>query len=260
MHAHLKPLLTIFMLSLIALPSAASDKAKEKRWADQIVDQLIEGEAEWLEAGDDRFLAILTEAEGEPRGSVILMHGMGVHPNWPQVIYPLRTELPRLGWTTLSLQMPVLPNDAEAEAYVPLFAEVPVRIDAALAFLAERDQLPTSLVGHSLGAYMGAYYLRGARPGGAVSDFIGIGMSGRTDGGVADAATSLAQIELPALDLYGEHDMDDVLAGIDRRFAAGSRNPGYSQQKLPGANHFFDGYEADLVTRVFDWLEANVPR
>jgi hypothetical protein len=44
MHAHLKPLLTIFMLSLIALPSAASDKAKEKRWADQIVDQLIEGE------------------------------------------------------------------------------------------------------------------------------------------------------------------------------------------------------------------------
>ncbi|MDX1594365.1 MAG: DUF3530 family protein, partial [Gammaproteobacteria bacterium] len=126
------PILAAALFAMLgSLAAHASDKAKEQRWADQIVDQLIEGEPVWLEAGEDRFLAILTEADGEPRGSVILMHGMGVHPNWPQVIYPLRTELPRLGWTTLSLQMPVLPNDAEAVAYVPLFDEVAPRIDAA---------------------------------------------------------------------------------------------------------------------------------
>jgi hypothetical protein len=251
---HLLTRLSTVLLLLTCLPALASDKAKEQRWANQIVDQLIEGEAVWLEAGEDRFLAILTEAEGEPRGTVIVMHGMGVHPNWPQVIYPLRTELPRLGWTTLSLQMPVLPNEAEAEAYLPLFAEVPPRLDAALAFLAERDALPAFLVGHSLGAYMGAYYLRGARAGGSVSGLVGIGMSGRTDGGVADAATSLAQIELPVLDLYGERDMDDVLAGVDRRFAAGSKNPRYEQRIARGANHFFDGQEAELVTTVDAWL------
>ncbi len=245
---------------LATMPVHASDKAKEQRWAEQIVDQLIDGEATWLQAGDDRFLAILTEAEGTPRGSVVLLHGMGVHPNWPQVIYPLRVELARLGWTTLSLQMPVLANDAEATAYVPLFDEVPPRIDAALAFLADRDLLPTNLVGHSMGAYMGAYYLRGARPGGAVAGLVGIGMSGRTDGGVADAATSLAQIELPVLDIYGENDMDDVLAGVERRFAAGTRNPGYAQRITRGANHFFDGQEAELVVTVDAWLaEKRLP-
>ena len=242
------------LLSLACACALASDKAKEQRWAAQIVDQLIEGETVWLEAGDDRFLAILTEAEGKPRGSVVLMHGMGVHPNWPQVIYPLRVELARLGWTTLSIQMPILANDAEAIDYVPLFEEVPPRIDAALAFLADRNLLPTNLVGHSMGAYMVAYYLRGARPGGSVAGFVGIGMSGRTDGGAADAATSLAQIELPALDLYGEFDMDDVLAGVDRRFAAGSKNPGYEQRIARGADHFFDGEEADLVVTVDAWL------
>ncbi len=249
------PWLTAALLLLLSCATAiASDKAKEQRWANQIVDQLIEGEPAWLEAGEDRFLAILTEAEGEPRGTVILMHGIGVHPNWPQVIYPLRTELPRLGWTTLSLQMPVLPNEAGSEEYIPLFAEVGPRIDAALAYLADRDLLPAALVAHSLGAGMAGYYLRGARPGGAVNAFVGIGIGGRTDAGVNDAATSLAQIELPVLDLYGESDLDDVLAGVDRRFAAGSQNPRYEQRIARGANHFFDCHEAELVTTVDAWL------
>ncbi len=242
------------LLLLFSIPLLASDKEKEQRWAEQIVDQLIDGEAIWLEAGEDRFLGILTEAEGEPRGSVILMHGIGVHPNWPQVIYSLRTELPRLGWTTLSLQMPILPNDAEDVAYVPLYPEVPPRLDAALAFLADRDLLPTVLIGHSTGAQMGAYYLRGSRSGGSVSGFVGIGMSGLSDGGVADAATSLGQIELPVLDLYGEHDLGEVLNGIERRFVAGSKNLRYEQRMLRGTNHFFDGQEAELVIAIDAWL------
>ncbi len=260
MHAHLKPLLTIFMLSLIALPSAASDKAKEKRWADQIVDQLIEGEAEWLEAGDDRFLAILTEAEGEPRGAVILLHGIGVHPNWPQVIYPLRTELPRLDWTTLSLQLPVLPNEATEEDYRPLNPEVAPRIDAGLRFLVDRNLGPVAIVAHSQGATRGSNYLRDARPGGSVAAFVAIGVQGTPGDDYADIADSLVRIHLPVLDIYGENDLEPVLARVDRRFAAGSRNRGYSQQMVPGANHFFDGHEAELVTRIYDWLEANVPR
>ena len=91
-------LIRLILLSAFLLPGAhASDLDKEKRWADQIVDSLIDGEAEYLKAGDVEFLAIYTEAE-EPTGrAALVLHGIGVHPNWSQVVYPLRTGLPSLG-------------------------------------------------------------------------------------------------------------------------------------------------------------------
>ncbi|RLA31307.1 MAG: hypothetical protein DRR03_09790 [Gammaproteobacteria bacterium] len=247
------PVLALLSI-LTALPLHASDKAKEQRWAEQIVDQLIEGEAVWLQAGDDRFLSILTEAEGAPRGSVILLHGIGVHPNWPQVIYPLRVGLARLGWTTLSLQMPILPNEATDEDYLPLFSEVAPRIDAGLALLADHDLLPTVIVAHSMGANMASFYLRDARSGGSVAGFVGIGMSGRSNGGNNDIATSLGLIGLPVLDLYGDRDLKIVLDSVDRRFAAGSVNRHYEQRIARNSNHFFDDTNAELLTLVDEWL------
>jgi hypothetical protein len=41
----------------------ASDLAKEKRWADQVVDAILDGEAIWLNDGSSDFLGIYTEAE-----------------------------------------------------------------------------------------------------------------------------------------------------------------------------------------------------
>ena len=52
------------------------------------------------------------------------MHGIGVHPNWDQVIRPIRVEMTTRGWNTLSIQMPVLANDAATEDYAKLFPEV----------------------------------------------------------------------------------------------------------------------------------------
>ena len=55
----MRTVLTLFLsLVMMASVAGASDLDKEKRWADQIVDALIEGEAEWLEAGKVRFLAM----------------------------------------------------------------------------------------------------------------------------------------------------------------------------------------------------------
>ena len=104
---------------LLSMVAVASDVEKERRWADQIVDALIDGEAVWLRAGEHDFLGIYTEAEdADSKHSAIILHGVGVHPDWQQVVYPLRARLPALGWRTLSLQMPVLPNDAK-EATTP---------------------------------------------------------------------------------------------------------------------------------------------
>jgi hypothetical protein len=42
----------------VSVSSFASDVEKERRWADQIVDSLIDGDAVWLSAGDHEFLGI----------------------------------------------------------------------------------------------------------------------------------------------------------------------------------------------------------
>ena len=60
----------------------ASDLEKEKRWADQVVDAIIDGEAVWLNDGKNNFLGIYTEAEEDKNRAVIVMHGTGIHPDW----------------------------------------------------------------------------------------------------------------------------------------------------------------------------------
>jgi pimeloyl-ACP methyl ester carboxylesterase len=238
----------------------ASDLAKEKRWADQIVDALMDGDAEWLTVQGQEFLTLYTQAaEGDGKRAAIVLHGIGVHPNWPQVVYPLRVRLVEHGWATASLQMPVLSNDAEASDYAPLFNEVAPRIDAAVAFLRQRGAEDIVIVGHSLGAAMAAYYLAtGERP---IKAFVGIGMNPAGWDGRLSYLEALRSIGIPILDLYGSNDQEGVLdtAGVRREAAASGGNRGYRQVKVEGADHFFDGREAALVEAVSGWLNEVVP-
>ena len=43
---------------LLFSTSYASDMEKEKRWADQVVDSIMVGDAEWLKVGKDKILSI----------------------------------------------------------------------------------------------------------------------------------------------------------------------------------------------------------
>ncbi|MET0029146.1 MAG: DUF3530 family protein [Candidatus Thiodiazotropha sp.] len=230
----------------------ASDLAKEKRWAEQIVDALIDGEAVWLNDGATDFLGIYTEAEEDKGQAAIILHGTGVHPDWQQVVKPLRVELPGRGWHTLSIQMPVLANEADYKEYVPLYPEVNPRIDAAIAYLHEQGIKRIVLIAHSQGATMGAYYLR-THPEG-FAGFVSIGMSGNFGSDVQDGVRSLGMMNLPVLDLYGSDDLEGVMNSVEQRAQAASKLT-FTQQKVDGASHFFDGKETELVEIVSDWLE-----
>jgi pimeloyl-ACP methyl ester carboxylesterase len=215
------------------------------------------GEALELDAGGRPFLALFTPAAGsERRGGVLLLHGLGAHPDWPDVIAPLRQELPQSGWATLSLQMPILPNDAEFSEYPPLFPEANARISAGIRYLQQQGIQPIVLLGHSLGSSMGAYFLA-SRAGGSesVRAFVGIGMSAHP-GTVADTPDALAKMTIPVLDLYGALDLDGVLASArDRaRAAQQANNGGYRQVEIAGADHFFRALDDTLVKRVASWL------
>jgi pimeloyl-ACP methyl ester carboxylesterase len=253
----------ILLLSLLAwisaLGASGSDVAKERRWAEQVIDGLLDGDEVWLkDASGHEFLGIFTEGDAESGRAVLLLHGIGVHPNWPDVIYPLRAGLYEQGITTLSIQMPILANDADPEEYLPLFAEVPGRIDAALDSLDDAGSPNVTLVAHSMGAAMAVYYLS-RDPSSAVDSLVIIGMS---PGIKADENIErLRQIDLPVFDLYGGKDLEPVLASASQRAAAGrAASPDYRQQRVEAANHFFQGQEAELLRQVSGWLAEQAAR
>lgn len=247
----------LLLLMLSALPSWASDLAKEQRWADQIVDELFDGEAVWLESGGIRFLGIFTEATSEAKGSVVVLHGIGAHPDWPEVINPLRVGLAEAGWNTLSVQLPILPNEAESEEYLPLFPEAPPRINAAIDFLRQTDGGPVFIVAHSMGSSMALAFF-GDRTNPGVSGLVLIGTNTGGSGGLDESAERLEGVVVPILDLYGELDLEPVLAGVETRakVAAASGNRDFSQIEVAGADHFFNGVEDELLDTVSEWLEA----
>ncbi|MDX1344783.1 MAG: DUF3530 family protein, partial [Sedimenticolaceae bacterium] len=169
--------LLLVILSLFPAFLLASDLEREQRWQQQVEDNLFDGETIMLNDGSIDFLGIYTEtSEAQPEGAVLLLHGRGVHPDWPQVISPLRTRLPEQGWTTLSLQMPVLDPQAKLDAYVPLFDEALGRIEAGIDFLQEQGFDRIVLLGHSMGNGMATHYLATTRDP-RVKAFIGVGMS-----------------------------------------------------------------------------------
>ena len=249
--------LFIMVLSLNSPVLFGSDLAKEKRWADQIVDGLIVGDAVWLQASGNKFLGIYAEHESEKlKGAAIILHGLGVHPNWPDVIQPLRAELPSYGWATLSLQMPILGNDADYEAYSPLFPEIAPRLKAGITHLKQQGYENIVIIGHSFGAAMGAYFLAN-NPTGDIQALVAIGISGtQFDAPDKNYYSSLQKLSLPILDIFGSIDIQPVLDSEKERLRvarkAGVKN--YRQIKVTGANHFFHGLEADLVRHVKSWL------
>lgn len=251
-------LLSLFILWTLPLAVSGSDLEKEKRWSEQIVDALLVGEAVTLDAGGTAFLGIYTEAEnGDTERAAIVAHGIGAHPDWPDVVYPLRSELPTHGWSTLSIQMPILANDAAAEAYAPLFDEVAPRIDAAVKFLKDKGAKTVVLIAHSMGAAMGAAYLAaGDRP---IDGFVAVGLSVNTADEKMNSALALEKIKTPMLDLYGSRDLETVLASVDTRARAARKadNPDYRQERIEGADHFFAGSENLLVRTVYGWLKSH---
>jgi predicted esterase len=246
-------ILFILLLSL-SINLYASDLAREKRWADQVVDAIMDGDAVWLNNGKNDFLSIYLEAEENKGKSVIVMHGTGVHPNWPQVVQPLRIALAEQNWNTLSIQMPILANDADHLDYAPLYDEVAPRIDAAIKYLKKIGSNDIVLLAHSQGSTMAAYYLTSSKQ--DIKGFVAIGLSAFGKDPRMNGVKSLEKIYIPVLDLYAKEDLQSILASTQLRVLAAKKaaNQNFNQTQIEG-NHFYDGFEDSLVKAVADWIK-----
>ena len=74
--------LFLFFYSTTLFSFVEPDYEREKRWADQIVPSILEGEIIWLEQiNSHKFLGIFMEADN-PKGAIIIGHGRGWNPDW----------------------------------------------------------------------------------------------------------------------------------------------------------------------------------
>lgn len=233
----------------------ASDLAREKRLMDQMVDAILDGDAEMLNADGYQFLSIYTEAD-EPKGGLVILHGRGFHPDWADVINPLRVGLVDYGWNTLSIQLPVLEKTAKYYDYLPVFNEATPRIDAAIDFLRQQGNEKIIVIAHSCGAHMAMQYVRNKGEQ-RFDAFVGIGMGATDYKQPMRRPLPLDSMKKPVLDIYGGNDYPAVqrLAAIRLQQMQGEGNPLSKQVKIPEANHYFTDKGEPLVEAVGLWLD-----
>lgn len=244
----------VFILGLFSMPANAADIEREKRLASEIVDSIMDGDAEYLLAGEHQFLAIYTEAE-DPRGGVIITHGRGFHPDWIDVANPLRVGLAEAGWNTLSIQMPVLDKEAKYYDYVEIFPDAYPRIDAAIDFLKEKGNEKVILIAHSCSVHMTMAWVDAGRIR-DVDGYIGIGMGAVDYQQPMQKPFPLEQLKIPVLDVFGEDEYPAVIKGAPARLAAIQKagNPKSKQITVPDANHYFTDRGQALLDVVARWL------
>jgi pimeloyl-ACP methyl ester carboxylesterase len=231
---------------LISVAASANpgtpDYAREQKWAAEVVPGLVVGDPVYLQTprGHHKFLTLFTPV-ADSHKAVVVVHGMGIHPDWGMV-GTLRTELADRGYTTLSIQMPILAADAKGEAYPPTFPEAAERIAEAVAFLKAKGYTELAIVSHSMGSRMSGVYMAG-QPDPAVKAWASLGLSSGT----------YATLKLPVLDLYGANDLPQVLTGASQRkqslVASGSK-----QVVVAQTDHFFTGHEGEMVEAVAAFL------
>jgi hypothetical protein len=237
-------------------PAAAqnADYVREARWAAEVVPQLVVGDAVRLQAAGREFLAIRTAGAGDSaavaaRPALVLVHGIGVHPDHG-VIGELRTRLADAGFTTLSIQMPVLGADTrDGNDYVKTFDEAAARIASADAWLRGRGASRTVLVSHGMGAWMSNVYFE-RTPGAPYAAWVCLGITGRIG--------PMGGNTLPILDVRGENDLE-----LSRRWVSVTArgwtlrsHPGSRQVEIAGADHHYAKREDALAREIVAFVQA----
>lgn len=230
----------------LAGSASSPDYDREKSWAAEILPGLVVGDPVYLQTprGHHKFLTLFTPASNSGR-AVIVVHGLGIHPDWG-MIGTLRSDLADKGFTTLSIQMPILAADATGETYPPTFPEAAERLAEAVAFLKGKGYTHVAIVSHSMGARMSLVYLLG-KPDPAVVAWASLGASFK----------GYEPVKLPILDLYGENDLPAVLSNAGPRKGS-LTHPASKQRVLAKTDHFFTGHEGAMVAAVADFLKASL--
>ena len=246
----------LFSFGSVVHADLQPDYEREKRLADEAIAGLFDGEVVYLNDGERDFLSILLEQEdSEFDGAVLLLHGRGFHPDWVQVVNPLREGLGELGMTTLSLQMPVLAKDAKYYDYLEIVDKSYPRIESGLEHLKSKGYQWIAVVAHSCSVHMTMEWIREVGDT-ELNAYVGIGMGATDYRQPMLEDFPISSMSVPILDIYGDADYPAVLREAEARNTAMelAGNPNSEQIELAGPDHFFEGFEDELVEAVGEWI------
>ena len=250
--------LTYWLTCVLAASGAqASDYAREARFAQEVQAQLVVGDAVQIaHAGSSAyrpFLGLLAETASSKANTklpaIVLAHGVGTHPD-DGVTGELRKLLHDLGYTTLSIQMPIGAKEAAIDDYFPkLFPEAGARLQAAAQYLVARGYAKTVLVSHTMGSWMANVHFDQSHASTPYKAWVCISLTG----GYSFATRNYP---FPILDLYGENDIKVTVSSAWRRAGLLKLAASGSQQvMIAGADEQWRGKGADAAQAIDQFLK-----
>ena len=245
---------------------------------------LQNGKAVWLDDANAKFFAVYDpDQSGQPKGAVIILHDANSHPDKPEVIRPLRSDLPVHGWASISIQLPYL---SSVDDYTNKQTIINQRINSAANYMQTLGISNIALLGHGTGAMAATAYLSAPQDA-SIQAFIAISLGLLDKSEKAESISQqLEKITVPILDIYGSNDLDHVTGTAMTRALAAKISSGavtsskqidsykrsaiaksstqnsqgyisYRQVVIEGASHDFTGVSTLLTKRVAGWLERH---
>lgn len=252
-------IIALMVLSAWPLTSTADLQATQRLEAAWTGAADLEGEVIELTAGETPFVAIYRpQARDTATGSVVLLHGRGTNANSHRVVRPLRIGLSEHGWSTLSLQLPLVPAGAGDDAWLDNAETIGARLQAALDWLTQRGQRNQVIVALGDSATVALRFVAGKDPD-PVRALVLLSIPGELAADLDRQA--LADLERPLLDVFADRDTNPVTRGAAARLRAAREAgaSGYTQREIAGATLDFPAQEAQLLAVVRAWLNANAP-
>lgn len=243
------------------------DSEREQSLRDSVLERLQRVDSgapetgEMISIGEGGFAAIQTPSDRpEVQGAVVLVPDLDRHPDWPGVIRQLRRELPRYGWTTLSLQPQVLPLGTPRADFGTVVSTNIERIKQAFAYLASESGITNVvMVGHGLGA-LAALQAADEMGDGQCRALVLVSLENGEDLEPPVPVNELSgAMTIPTLGVVGRSDLPRVRT-VALSFAGQAGRDGmlYEHLVLAGG-HQLRGSERELASRVRGFLDRASP-
>ena len=250
--------ITIILIHIFSIPAHSYDREYEKKISNTLVQKNEVTDLFWINTRNSTFLSLLKVSPNDKnKGVAIILHSIGGHADWPDVISPIRNRLPEHDLSTLSIQLPIISPSKNIEEYGMVFQESNSRIKAAIKFLQTEGYNKIFLIGHGFGALSSLIYSERENAkyiNGMV--FISLQNYNYIKPPI-NLLRLIKKIKIPILDIYGSLDFKEAIdAAPDRRLASKKSGSGkYTQIEINNADHYFQNMEDDLIKNIIHWVD-----